>query len=111
MTKSSAPYVAPEGVNSAPESLLSDIPETPAPQRDFDKEPLTTNEKQTLALANLVVKYNALFAACQKMIKRARPANKLKHQYFVLGPDVMDIIAEMDRDVANAWDAEQKDQK
>ncbi len=105
-TKSSIPYIAPEGVVSAPSSILSDIPasEPVAPIAPPTEESLTLEQERTVVFAKMVVAYNALFGACKTLIARARPANKLKHNYFVCATDLEGVALEMDGEIAQILD-------
>jgi hypothetical protein len=126
-TKSQSPYIAPEGVSSDHSAALSEIPppkdsslngakplfviddlsssKTPASAPPAESPPdveLTDAQKQSQALANLYVAYTELYAACQTLIRRARPANKLKHNYFVCAEDLENVVLNMDGRIANA---------
>lgn len=80
------------------------VPETPKPpERDFTINPVTEAEKQTLRLAHLYLNYTSLFNACAKLIKHARPTNKLKHQYLVMGPDLEEVLLNMDKKMVDVW--------
>ncbi len=105
-TKHSTPYIVPEAVSAEATSVLSEIP-PPKDQpltRDFEANPLTPDEEKTLQLAQLVVAYRDLYAACERLINRARPANKLKHNYFVCADDLMAVFGNMDGRLAALMD-------
>lgn len=103
-TKHQTPYIAPEGVISAPESLLADIPAAPESPVAAPSDPLTPAQQQTIVYAKVILAYGSLFAACRKMIARARPANKLKHNYFVCAADLEGVALEMDGEIAQILD-------
>ncbi len=109
--KSSIPYIVPEAVSAEATSVLADIPASepvilvaPAPEAPASPDPLTPEQERTLAFAKMVVAYNSLFAACKRLISRARPANRLKHNYFVCAADLEAIASEMDGEIAGLLD-------
>lgn len=125
MTRSSIPYVVPE---SAPQSAAPSAPETSfapdskplfvidslgsgaapaAPEPSAESAPLTPDQQKAQALANLYLAYVNLFNACSTLVRRARPANKLKHNYFVCAKDLEDVVLNMDGKIAGALGAAQ----
>ncbi len=111
-TKSNIPYIAPETVSAEATSVLSDIPASEpvilvaptVPESSAPEAPLTPEQERTLAFAKMVVAYNSLFGACRKLICRARPANRLKHNYFVCAADLEAVASEMDGEIAGLLD-------